>query len=62
MDVDAITKIKEQTIDDFLKWCKLMSNGYDTFCYQDLLNKILFIETYKDLDNRDSLEKMFINF
>lgn len=46
MDVDVL---KSEVIEEFLDICKKMSNGYSDICFQDTLNKILFINNYKCL-------------
>ena len=43
--------LKKQVINDAKNYCKKLNGGYNDFCYQDTMNKILFIELQEDLDN-----------
>ena len=47
----VVDALKKQVIDEAKNYCKRINNGYNDFCYQDTINKILFIELQKDLDN-----------
>lgn len=47
----AVNSLKKQIIEEVKKYCKMLNNGYQDFCYQDTLNKILFVELEKDLNN-----------
>ena len=47
----VVDALKKQVINDTKNYCRRINNGYNDFCYQDTMNKILFIELQKDLDN-----------
>jgi len=47
----VVDVLKKQVINDAKNYCRQLNNGYNNFCYQDTMNKILFIELQKDLDN-----------
>jgi len=49
--VQVVDALKKQVIDEAKNYCRRINNGYNDFCYQDTMNKILFIELQKDLDN-----------
>lgn len=59
MVVDAVNEIKLQVIDEFLELCKQYSNGNMEKCYQDLLNKIQFIEIKDYLKHPDIFIQLF---
>lgn len=47
----VINNLKKQIIEEVKRYCKQINNGYQDFCYQDTMNKILFVEFEKDLNN-----------
>lgn len=47
----VINNLKKQIIEEVKRYCKQINNGYQEFCYQDTMNKILFVEFEKDLNN-----------
>lgn len=47
----VVDVLKKQVINDAKNYCRRLNNGYNDFCYQDTMNKILFIELQEDLDN-----------
>ena len=47
----AINSLKKQIINEVKNYCKKFNNGYQDFCYQDTMNKILFVELNEDLNN-----------
>lgn len=47
----SINKLKKQIIQEVKNYCRMLNNGYGDFCYQDTINKILFVELQKDLNN-----------
>lgn len=49
--VQVVDALKRQVINDAKSYCRKINNGYNDFCYQDTMNKILFIELQEDLDN-----------
>jgi len=49
--VQVVDALKRQVINDAKNYCRKINNGYNDFCYQDTMNKILFIELQEDLDN-----------
>ena len=53
----AVDALKQQVIEEMKTYCRKINNGYNDFCYQDTLNKILFIELHKDLDNLNLIFK-----
>jgi len=57
----VVNEIKLQVIEEFLQLCKEYSNGNMERCYQDLLNKIQFIEIEDHLDNIDIFKQIFLN-
>ena len=50
-DVDALDILKLQVVNDFSKLCKQLGNGYYADCYQDILAKIMLIESNTDIEN-----------
>lgn len=44
-----INKLKKQIIKEVKSYCKQLNNGNQDFCYQDTMNKILYVEQYEDL-------------
>lgn len=47
----ALNGLKKQIINEVKDYCKQFTNGYQDFCYQDTMNKILFVELNEDLSN-----------
>ena len=47
----VVDVLKKQVINDAKNYCRKLNSGYNDFCYQDTMNKILFIELQEDLDN-----------
>ena len=59
--MDAVNELKLQVIDEFMQLCKEYSNGNMERCYQDLLNKIEFIEIKDYVKHPDVFEQLFLN-
>ncbi len=53
----AVDALKKQVINEAKSYCKKFNNGYNDFCYQDTMNKILFIDLQEDLDNLNLIFK-----
>lgn len=52
-----INKLKKQIIQEVKNYCKKLSNGYQDFCYQDTMNKLMLIQFEKDLN----INNLFFN-
>lgn len=50
--MDAISKLKQKVIEDYLAYVKKLNKGYKAD-YSLILNEISFIETYNKIDNCD---------
>lgn len=42
--IQSINKLKKQVIQEVKNYCRKINSGYQDFCYQDTMNKILKIE------------------
>lgn len=47
----VVDALKQQVINEVEWYCRKINQGYNDLCYQDTLNKILFIE--EDLNDID---------
>lgn len=58
--VDVVNELKLQVIDEFMELCKQFTNGNVDFCYQDLLNKIQYIEIRDTIKIQELLDQIFL--
>lgn len=47
----SLNILKKQIINEVKNYCRLLNNGYTDFCYQDTMNKILFVQLNEDLND-----------
>lgn len=52
-----INKLKKQIISEVKNYCKKLNNGYQDFCYQDTMNKLMLIQFEQDLN----INNLFFN-
>lgn len=53
--MDAVVKLKERVIDDFYTLIKQLSRANPNVKYQHILTKILFIDSFHELNKIDSI-------
>ena len=59
--VDALSKMKESVINDYYHMLKRFKKADYNISYQNILNKILFIEAFRKFDKVDGIyEKLII--